>query len=168
MQMRRLERALDPKLTPRGKFDPANPPSRSPAAKETPRAVAPTRGENGGRAESVTGVLFDEVFYCVTLVDDQEAVVPLDDMLDLVGFVAGHDREAIALAADALVLGEAHLHALVAAVRLSTLALKLEPLIGVCPPAGALIKSLDPIVDCSQQRLVPSLEFVSLFHAPIL
>ena len=80
-----------------------------------------------------TNVLLNERFERVAFVYDDKPVVLLDDVLDLIGLVAGNHREAVALAPDPLILGEGHDNAAAAPLDPPALALEIEPLSGVRP-----------------------------------
>ncbi len=111
-------------------------------------------------------VLLHEVLDLVALVDDQVALVLLDDVFDGSRFVTRHDGKSIALAPDAIVLRQRHQHPALAPAGFPTLALELEALLTVGPLARALIKSSDPIVHRAHQVFIPGLPLEALLHAP--
>ena len=89
--------------------------------------------------------LLDEVFERVALIDDDVSHVLLDHVLDLIGLVTGHNSESISLATDALILGEGHGDAAVAAGVLSAFA-RSRTLPGNGPSDCALSESGDLLV----------------------
>jgi hypothetical protein len=100
----------------------------------------------------------------VTLIDDEVSLILLDYVLDVLGLVAGHNREAVSLATDALILGQAHGDAAVAAFVLSAFTLEVERVPGIGPSDCALAESGDLLVHFAHQRFVPSLALEPLLH----
>ena len=111
-------------------------------------------------------MLFHELLDLVALVDDHEPLVLLDDVLDLIGLVTGHDAKTIPLVTNALV------SARVISRRPS------HPSVfphshwnsncwsGGGPVGRALVESGDPIVHRTHHVLVPSLALEPFLHAP--
>jgi hypothetical protein len=83
------------------------------------------------------------------LLDDEEAVVSLDDALELLELVAGDDNEAVALRGDPFVLGRSELDVLEAG---GPAALAVEGRHG--RQLMALRALLDPLVDAAEDLLV--------------
>jgi hypothetical protein len=96
------------------------------------------------------------------LLDDEEAVMPLDDALDLLELVAGDDKEAVALRGDPLVLGRSELHVLEAG---GLAALAVEG--GRRRQLMALRALLDPLVDATEDLLVAR-RSLGKFHRAII
>src|SRR5688572_2848823 len=129
-----------------------------------PRGILSPASSIGAPRRESTRPLLHEMLDRVALVDDQEPFVPLDDVLDRGRLVARHDGEPVALAADALVLGQRHQQAAFAAAGRAALALERELLLGRGPSGRALAGGCDLLVDRAHQVFVPRLPLEPLLH----
>jgi len=118
-----------------------------------------------GRA---AGIVPREALDGVDLVHDQEAIVPLDDVLDLVRLVSRREDKTVVLSPDTLVLLERQLEACLATPFGTAFAEELEQLLGGRRPRrdSLLVKPRHSFIDFARQGLVDRLSFVALLHLP--
>jgi hypothetical protein len=100
-----------------------------------------------------TRVVFDERFGLGDLIHDQKALGTLDDSLEIVRLVAGTDREAIVLCADALILRERQFDPSLAADVAAALTKELEQAVRL-PSRGASVVLVDALVHLTDESLV--------------